>query len=47
MKFSTAYAYAWIATSAAVIAALCLTKDGNCLWGFVFPVCISYHSEDN
>lgn len=32
-----AYAIIWIAVSVAVIAGLIITKNANCLWGFLIP----------
>ena len=38
-----AIAAMWLATAAAVCAALWITKDLNCLWGFAAPTFATYH----
>lgn len=42
-----AYACAWIATSAAIIAGIYLTGSAWCLWAFFIPAMIKVTHEDN
>lgn len=45
MKGATAYAIMWVATSAAVIGGLIITRDANCLWALLIPSLVSYKTD--
>lgn len=49
MNEATAYAFAWISTAIAVIVAVWITKNPNCLWALLLPagITISHSSQDN
>ena len=40
-KADITHCIAWISTSVAVVAGICITKDPGCLWAFLIPAMLS------